>query len=294
MISKISLGTAQFGMDYGITNSDGKPSLDKARGIIKKAKSLGIKNIDTASVYGSSETILGEIGVKDFNLTTKIPSIPSEERDIRGYINNVIKESLSKLKINNFHAVLLHDAKQLEDNKMAKDIHAALMKLKQSGLTKKIGISIYDPDKLSKIDSIKDYDVIQCPYNLFDRRLNSSGWMSKLKDFGIEIQIRSIFLQGLLLSDPTNLPVNFNKWKNLWNDLDLWLQDNNLSSLEACLNFAFKLNSVDSVVLGVDSEEHLDEIAKNLSIKDYIYPDMIFSNDLNLINPVNWKNIEKK
>tara|TARA_B110000238_G_C15886671_1_gene335871 strand:+ start:54 stop:410 length:357 start_codon:yes stop_codon:yes gene_type:complete len=118
--------------------------------------------------------------------------------------------------------------------------------------------------------------------------------MSRLKDFGIEIQIRSIFLQGLLLSDPTNLPVNFNKWKNLWNDLDLWLQDNNLSSLEACLNFAFKLNSVDSVVLGVDSEEHLDEIAKNLSIKDYIYPDMIFSNDLNLINPVNWKNIEKK
>ena len=76
MISKISLGTAQFGMDYGITNSDGKPSLDKARGIIKKAKSLGIKNIDTASVYGTSETILGEIGVKDFNLTTKKVRLP--------------------------------------------------------------------------------------------------------------------------------------------------------------------------------------------------------------------------
>ena len=55
MISKISLGSAQFGMDYGVANDNGKPTYLKVSNILNKARDLGIKNIDTASVYGKSE-----------------------------------------------------------------------------------------------------------------------------------------------------------------------------------------------------------------------------------------------
>ena len=149
MTSKISLGTAQFGMDYGIANDKGKPSLDKVKSILKKAKNLGVKNIDTASVYGASESILGQIGVSDFNLTTKIPSIPIESVDIIAYVNNIIEESLNKIKIKEFHGVLLHDSEQLFNKEVESDIHNALISLKDNGLTKKVGISIYDPNTVS-------------------------------------------------------------------------------------------------------------------------------------------------
>jgi len=291
MTSKISLGTAQFGMDYGIANDKGKPSLDKVKSILKKAKNLGVKNIDTASVYGASESILGQIGVSDFNLTTKIPSIPIESVDIIAYVNNIIEESLNKIKIKEFHGVLLHDSEQLFNKEVESDIHNALISLKDNGLTKKVGISIYDPNKLSQLNSIESYDIVQCPYNLFDRRLESSNWMEKLNDYGIEIQIRSIFLQGLLLMEKHKRPTKFKKWNDLWDDLDNWLKKNNISAVDACLNFSFESKYIDSVVLGVDSEEQLNEIFNKINNENKAYPKNIFSNDINLINPVNWSSL---
>lgn len=291
MTSKISLGTAQFGMDYGIANDKGKPSLEKVKSILKKAKNLGVKNIDTASVYGASESILGQIGVSDFNLTTKIPSIPIESVDINAYVNNIIEESLNKIKIKEFHGVLLHDSEQLFNKEVESDIHNALISLKDNGLTKKVGISIYDPNKLSQLNSIESYDIVQCPYNLFDRRLESSNWMEKLSDYGIEIQIRSIFLQGLLLMEKHKRPTKFKKWNDLWDDLDNWLKKNNISAVDACLNFSFESKYIDSVVLGVDSEEQLNEIFNKINNENKAYPKNIFSNDVNLINPVNWSSL---
>lgn len=291
MTSKISLGTAQFGMDYGIANDKGKPSLDKVKSILKKAKNLGVKNIDTASVYGASESILGQIGVSDFNLTTKIPSIPIESVDITAYVNNIIEDSLNKIKIKEFHGVLLHDSEQLFNKEVESDIHNALISLKNNGLTKKVGISIYDPNKLSQLNSIESYDIVQCPYNLFDRRLESSNWMEKLNDYGIEIQIRSIFLQGLLLMEKHKRPTKFKKWNDLWDDLDNWLKKNNISAVDACLNFSFESKYIDSVVLGVDSEEQLNEIFNKINNENKAYPKNIFSNDINLINPVNWSSL---
>ena len=82
MISKISIGTVQFGMDYGIANKIGKTSFSEASKILDEASKLGINKIDTASVYGNSEIILGKIGVDKFKVTTKIPSVPKNTKDI--------------------------------------------------------------------------------------------------------------------------------------------------------------------------------------------------------------------
>ena len=99
MISKISLGTVQFGLEYGVANQEGKPSYQKAVDIVTYARSLGIHSIDTASVYGNSESVLGKIGVSDFNITTKIPSIPNNIENIEVFIEDILKESLLNLKV---------------------------------------------------------------------------------------------------------------------------------------------------------------------------------------------------
>lgn len=291
MISKISLGSAQFGMDYGVANDNGKPTYLKVSNILNKARDLGIKNIDTASVYGKSESIIGRIGVSDFNVTTKIPSIPFKSVNVKNFIDDVITNSFENIKTKKFYGILLHDSEQLLNDEYRSELKNALINLKDKGVTEKIGLSIYDPNILNDITDLECYDIVQCPYNLFDRRLDSSGWMNRLNDLGIEIQIRSIFLQGLLLIKNEKRPLKFKKWNKLWMEWDSWLKKNQISPLEACINFSFKSDNVHSIVLGVDSESQLEEICDKINIKKELYPEDIFSNDADLINPVNWSKI---
>ena len=189
---------------------------------------------------------------------------------------------------------MVHDAKQLAEKKYFHPVHKILNKFKEKGIINKIGISIYNPSELHQIDKLDIFDVIQSPYNIFDRRLKTSGWMNKIKDLGIEIQVRSIFLQGLLLMSKDVRPKKFNLWKDIWDQWDEWLLDNKVSPLSACLSFALHEDYVDSVVLGVDSKEQLHEIAKNISFDLDKYPNHIKSDDELLINPVLWSALENK
>ena len=128
MISKISLGSVQFGLEYGVANLEGKPSFQKAKDIVAHAESLGIHNIDTASAYGNSEAVLGQIGVADFNITTKIPSIPTNVDNIEIYIEDILNQSLLDLKVKKIYAVLVHDAKQLAEKKYFDPVYKVLNK----------------------------------------------------------------------------------------------------------------------------------------------------------------------
>ena len=84
-----------------------------------------------------------------------------------------------------------------------------LKNLKNKGIIKKIGISIYNPKELDLVFNILNPDIVQTPYNLFDRRIEYSGWINKLFQQNIEIHSRSVFLQGLLLKNKMNYQKNF-------------------------------------------------------------------------------------
>ena len=71
---KLALGTAQFGMEYGIANKNGKVSLDEAKAIITLGRLAGIDTLDTAMAYGDSEESLGKLSTEDFHVITKLPS----------------------------------------------------------------------------------------------------------------------------------------------------------------------------------------------------------------------------
>ena len=95
---KLIIGTAQFGQDYGITNTKGKVPKDEVNFIMNKARSLGITALDTASSYGSSEQTLGELGVGDIDIMTKLPSFNGISYDFRKFSEVSIKKIIIKFK----------------------------------------------------------------------------------------------------------------------------------------------------------------------------------------------------
>jgi len=151
-----------------------------------------------------------------------------------------------------------------------------------------VGVSIYSPDELAALTISYRLDMVQAPLNLVDRRLQSTGWMRRLKDQGVEIHTRSAFLQGLLLMSHHTIPICFAQWSGLWQQWHLWLADNRVSALQACLSFPLSFPEIDRVVVGADSVDHLAQIIRATTSQPSIdLPDLQSDNE-NLINPGYW------
>jgi len=289
-MSKLSIGTAQFGLDYGVANTTGKTKIGDVAKILSFAKSNDINSLDTAIQYGDSETILGNYNVSDWNVITKVAPVPEDCGDVYEYFYSEIKNSLSRLKIESFDGILVHDIDQLKNkNSIGSEIFESLKRLKNLGLTKKIGLSIYNPDDLNEISHLSHYDIVQSPFNLIDRRLLKSGWMAKLKETGTEIHVRSIFLQGLLLMQQDNRPRYFDQWSEVLNHYDNFLKDSNANNLEVCLNYPFQFEEIDKIIIGVDNFDQFVQIINSIQLTKETIPEEFVSEDLDLINPRQWK-----
>jgi aryl-alcohol dehydrogenase-like predicted oxidoreductase len=288
--SKLSIGTAQFGMCYGIANKLGKVDSEKIAHILDCAHIAGIDSIDTAMAYGDAESRLGDCVLGGWRIVTKLPPIPPAKDEILDWVFKMVEGSLIRLQQAKLYALLLHRPNDLI-SPHGDALYKALLKLKAEGLVSKIGISIYTEDELVAICSRYAIDIIQAPFNIIDRRMASSGWLERLQQQSVEVHARSVFLQGLLLIPANIRPTKFQRWQNLWACWDTWLLENNISPLAACVRFALSQTGIDRVVIGVDSTEQLQEI---LAAADGQMPEIsddLFSNDLNLINPARWAHL---
>ena len=193
----LAIGTAQFGLDYGISNSAGKVKLPEIKKIIKLASDSGIDTIDTAMAYGDSEELLGKCSLENFKIITKIGAIQESENRIENWILDEVHLSLKKLKLNNIYGLLLHRPNELISKK-GETLFYSIQNLKKLGLVKKIGISIYSTDELVSILDSYDIDIVQLPLNIFNREAINNDILKILKSRDIEIHARSCFLQGLL------------------------------------------------------------------------------------------------
>ena len=202
---KLALGTVQFGQSYGVANKAGQVSAADAKTILEYAASNGIKMLDTAIGYGDSEQRLGEIGIPDWQVVSKIPAVPDGCGDISGWVSESVRSSLQRLGVPRLYALLLHKPQQLLGADGGR-IYAAVQQLKENGLVQKIGVSIYAPVELDDLYQRYKFDVVQAPFNLLDRRLFDSGWMSRLADRGAELHASSVFLRGLLRMPPYARP----------------------------------------------------------------------------------------
>lgn len=291
VLNRIVLGTAQFGFNYGVVNHSGQVYSGTASDILNAAKLLGIDTLDTAISYGESEKVLGIIGVLEFKVISKLPYLSGGSKNLQELIINEVEKSLSRLNVQSLYALLLHDSAMWK-GELGYQIRSCLMKLKSLGKIKKIGISIYSPSELECINFIKDIDIIQAPFNLIDRRLVKSGWLNKLHSMGIEVHVRSVFLQGLLLQPMSDIPDKFMQWKSMWQKWHNWLIENKeISPLNACMTFVKSFAKIDKIIVGVLTVKQLHEIVNAYEYNfNSNWPD-IESDDVRLIHPYNWENL---
>ena len=286
---KLALGTAQFGLDYGVANKHGRVEIEEVKTILSLAKASGIKTLDTASAYGKSEITLGKANINGFDVISKIPPFPTGVyNDIGGWIRETVNASLTKLSATSLRGLLFHRPMDLLRDS-GKEAYQTLVAMKAEGVVEKIGISIYQPEDLDELIPRYSFDIIQAPLNILDRRLISSGWLQKLKHKGIEVHTRSAFLQGLLLMNPANRPAYFLKWAYQLNQFDQWRIRHGLTALQACLGFLDQNNDIDRVIVGIDSSNQLEEIIKNSLHSDLIAPPELELTDEALINPSRWQ-----
>jgi hypothetical protein len=286
---KLALGTAQFGLDYGVSNKQGQVNLEEVRSILELAKKAGIKTVDTAAAYGKSEFSLGMAGIHDFDVITKVPAFPSHSLiNIDDWIRKTVTDSLSALKVEELTGLLLHRPLELL-NDGGEDAFKTLVDLKKQGIVKKIGISIYHPQDLDALLPRFRFDIVQTPLNILDRRLISSGWLDRLKQDGVEIHTRSAFLQGLLLMHPQDRPDYFLPWEKVLTQFDLWREYQGLTALQACLTFLYQLENVDKVIVGTESVQQLLEIIQVDQYSELILSNELATEDDELINPARWR-----
>ncbi len=287
-LSKLALGTVQFGLAYGIANERGKVPRAEAKAILDFARTEGVDTVDTAIQYGDSEVCLGDIGIDDLKVVTKLPSLPEGVTNIENWVISELSRSLKRMRLPRVYGLLLHRSHQLADTN-GKAIYEALLALKARGLVEKIGISIYSPEELVPLIPTYGIDLVQTPLNLIDRRIQNSGWLNQLKSYGIEIHARSIFLQGLLLMARTSIPKRFERWAKLWDRWHEELSKRSISAAAACLSLPLSVPEIDRVVVGVESRNQLTylfEQSKTLTLsQDW---SLMTLDDPMLINPTNW------
>ncbi len=275
-MSKIVLGTVQFGLQYGV-NSAGRPSQEAVKGILEGAAKGGITTLDTSSAYDNSEEVLGEsIATPDqFKIVSKYPKGEMP-------VSEMFNSSLKRLKVDQLYGYLLHHFEVYKNNPAVWDEFVAL---KESGMVQKIGFSLYSPEELEFIlKNGSPFDLIQVPFNIFDKKFLS--YMKDLHEKGVEIHVRSTFLQGLFFKDRNALPEKLLPMKKYLLQLDDFSKKSGLSISEIALNYNLQNPYIDGVLIGVDNVEQLKT---NLSsVKETPIDIEIEVKEQELLNPVNW------
>lgn len=274
LTEKIGLGTVQFGTDYGISNRAGKVSLEQVSNILDVFKTNGGRILDTASAYGLAEEVLGRFELSDFEVVSKwMPPAEGES------LQELLDESLSKLKIKNLYGYLAHRPQYVFENP---DIWQKVLQMKREGWVKKIGVSLNKPEEFTELEKIGIVpDLVQVPYNYFDRRFEEVCRDFKRK--GGEVHTRSAFLQGLFFIPPEQLSPDFDEVKPFISSL----QDAYSNLAGELLGFSLRNPWADSVIVGVENAEQL---ALNFKSQKTVIGLPPFDNSFSesILNPSKW------
>lgn len=257
---KLGLGTVEFAAKTGkhVTSV----SLDEAARILDIAQRSGITLLDTAAQAGNSEEVIGECLLKNhsFKIVAKTPHFAGEMiiAHHADQLETALKQSLENLKQDRIYALMIGVEDGLFLNQGEK-LYKRMDCLKTQGMVEKIGISVSSAAQIEHVLSTFKPDIIQLPLNVLDERLLKSGHLQRLKQHGIEIHARDVFLQGVLL-DPTHLHPWFWPIKKHMEAYHQYLIEEGLTPLEGALNFVMGLPEVDYALIGVSSAEQLREV----------------------------------
>ena len=262
---ELALGTAQFGLDYGITNTQGRVSDTDAAAMLAQAWAGGIRTLDTAPAYGSSEASLGRAFTvqppRAWRIVTKTLPLRSAQVDATAVarVEAAFAESLRQLGADSVDTWLVHHADDLLVPG-GEGLYALLRAQRDAGRVKRIGASVYDGAQVRQLLDRYDLDVVQLPASIADQRLLRDGSVQRLADAGVEVHVRSLFLQGLLLADAGFVAQRFPAhaaWAQRFRDE---CRERGLSAVQACLSFFRAQPAFGVAVLGAASGAQLAEL----------------------------------
>ena len=278
MNNKLVLGSVQFGCQYGI-NSAGRPDEKTVLEILDLAYHSGITNLDTSSAYGNAEYILGKVlsaSDSSFQIISKYPESGKS-------VATVLDQTLTDLHVSSVYGYLLHHFRVYQNNP---EIWKEFLDLKERGKLKKIGFSLYSPSELEILltDDVP-FDLVQFPYNVFDRQFEP--YLELLHKRGVEIHVRSTFLQGVFFMVRGRLPEKLKPLAPYLTKLDDYAQATDMTVAEVALNFNLQNPFIDGVLIGVDSVGQLQDNLRNISERKVELS--IDVKEKELLNPGNWK-----
>jgi aryl-alcohol dehydrogenase-like predicted oxidoreductase len=246
---KLGLGTVQFGQAYGVSNTRGQVPRAEAAAILARAAQAGIRVLDTAANYGEAESVLAALNTAPFRIVTKTIHV-------KNGVDAVIARARQSARSLKADTLLVHAAADLDEPAL----WPALQGLKAEGLFHSIGISTYFADDPASLAARFRPDVMQLPFSLLDQRLLRDGSLARLKDIGVEIHARSLFLQGLMLMPPETLPAHLAQAAPHMRTLRRRFAQAGATPLAAALGFVLSRPEVDVGLVGVTGQDELEEI----------------------------------
>lgn len=288
LINKLILGTVQMGLAYGVNNSAGKINLDDSLEILEFAFEQGIEILDTAEAYGNAHAIIGTFHEKNpnrkFKIITKLPN------QINTTIVEKVDAYLNELKVDRLHALLFHSFSSYLDNI---DSISILKKLKLDKKIDNLGVSVYTNAEIEAVILNKDINIIQLPFNLFDNSNLRGELLEKIKASGKTVHTRSAVLQGLFFKDSQEQNAIVQQLKTEMNLIAAISKTENISIAALALRYCLQQNTIDNVLIGVDS---LNQLRDNIKALNYsITPETIARintikvKNIAVLNPSLWK-----
>lgn len=277
--NKIILGTANFGKNYGLFKN--KVDKNEIMSILNYAKKNKIKYLDTAEEYSKLDLKYNK-NFRKFKIFKKL-NLNSNFLKDSSKIN--LNKNLSKVIFNDYPCFSLTLRKpDILLKTSGKKVFKILSEFRKLGKIKKIGISIYDTKNLKKIINNFKIDYIQLPLNIINYEVFN---LTKkiIRNKKIEIHVRSIFLQGLLLKKSNQLPLQLKKLKPNWKKLEKKISNLKLTHYEACLNFIIN-SKVDKIIIGINDKKHLKKFLNFKKINSII--PFFYIKRKKLIDPIYW------
>ena len=275
---KLILGTAQFGYPYGVNNIKKKRiNIRNINKVFEFYTKNNLNQIDTAESYGVNFDNL-----RKFNLKIDTKIVLNKKKQNENELLDLIKKYEIKKK-KSINTIYIHDPENLF-LKSGRKTFNILKSLKKKNFFNKIGISIYDLYLLKKIIKNFKIDVVQVPYSILDRRFEN--YFKVLKKKNILIHVRSIFLQGALISNYKNRITRSPEVKNFKKLVNKY----KINSKYACIHFVLKNRLVNKIIIGVDNHKQLKEILGYTYNVKFNYLEDISSLNTKIIDPRNWRN----
>jgi aryl-alcohol dehydrogenase-like predicted oxidoreductase len=258
----LALGTVQFGLDYGLTNTGGQIADREAARILQTAHDNGIVWLDTAAAYGNAEERLGSLlrDDKHFKLCSKTLPTPAGQSVLTA-AQRSLDTSLTRLRRDHVDALLIHSAADLLGEE-GKALWAWMNAVRTQGMAASIGISVYDADEIDLVLKRCQPDWIQLPCSVFDQRLLTSGHLVRLASQGIKLQARSLLLQGVVNLSPQELPEPLQALHGPLTRLRQQAKLRNMSSVDMAIAWAVAQQEINLAVLGVTTAAELRQCAE--------------------------------